>query len=225
MAVVGCQHVVGHVPLVDIDVRPLSALRLVAGDGVGVLHLQGIVEPVLLEFLHALRLEAYVVVVGQHAFVELCLLFACQCGSLARQRVQQHGGGEFAVVVVGHRHGHFGKSEAVELLLPPDALHHGTVAIGYKGRGFLLPPVVVVLHNHEHIAVRQLLLAVEYCVAYALVVDVRTFVRAGDDDGVVLAYMTVAVAELLNEFVAPHQVYVGEPLEAYFRHSCAVVEQ
>ena len=37
--VVRSEHVVGHVALVYVHVRPLSALRLVAGHGVGVLYL------------------------------------------------------------------------------------------------------------------------------------------------------------------------------------------
>ena len=36
---VGGEHVVGHIALIQIDVRPLSALSFMAGDGIGKFHL------------------------------------------------------------------------------------------------------------------------------------------------------------------------------------------
>ncbi len=39
--IVGREHVVSHITLVDIDMCPLSTLRLVTGGGIGVFHLQG----------------------------------------------------------------------------------------------------------------------------------------------------------------------------------------
>lgn len=47
MNVVGREHVVCHVALIDVYVRPLPALCLMAGYGVGILYLQGIVTWVL----------------------------------------------------------------------------------------------------------------------------------------------------------------------------------
>lgn len=47
MDIVGREHVVGHVALVNIYVRPLSALCLMTCYGIGILYLQGIVTRVL----------------------------------------------------------------------------------------------------------------------------------------------------------------------------------
>ena len=54
--VVGREHVVGHVALVYIYVCPLSALRLVAGHGVGIFYLKCIVVGVFLQLLVAFGL-------------------------------------------------------------------------------------------------------------------------------------------------------------------------
>ena len=73
--VVGREHLIGHVALVEIDVCPLPALCLVAGDGVAELHLQGVVVSVLTDFLHAVGLQRYVGIVLQHIPEELLVLF------------------------------------------------------------------------------------------------------------------------------------------------------
>ncbi len=67
MDVVGSKHVVGHVALVQIDMSPLTALRLVAGHGIGELYLQGIVELVRAHMLHAVGLQGDVGIIGEHA--------------------------------------------------------------------------------------------------------------------------------------------------------------
>ena len=54
--IVGIDHIVGHVALVDIDICPLSALGLVASDGISEFHLQGVVVIILADVLHTLRL-------------------------------------------------------------------------------------------------------------------------------------------------------------------------
>ena len=76
--VVGSEHVVSHVTLVDIDMRPLTALCLVTSDGIGELHLQGIVVAILLQLVQAVLLQRDVRVVVHHAVVELLLLLAGQ---------------------------------------------------------------------------------------------------------------------------------------------------
>ena len=42
MNIVGTQHLVGHIALVEIHMRPLSTLRLVARDCVAIFYLQGV---------------------------------------------------------------------------------------------------------------------------------------------------------------------------------------
>lgn len=81
MDVVGSEHVVGHVALVYIDVSPLSALRLVAGYGVGELHLEGVIVLVFAHMLHAVGLDGYVLIVFQHCVEQLFALLARQCGA------------------------------------------------------------------------------------------------------------------------------------------------
>ena len=54
---------------VDENVGPLSALRLVAGDGIGEFHLQGVVVGVLFQFRHAVALGGQVGVVFHDALV------------------------------------------------------------------------------------------------------------------------------------------------------------
>ena len=53
--IIGCQVFIRHIPLVQKDILPLPALRLVASHGIGILHLQGVVVRVCLHLLHRSR--------------------------------------------------------------------------------------------------------------------------------------------------------------------------
>ena len=55
--IVGGEHVVGHIALIQIDVRPLSALSFMAGDGIGKFHLKGIIVTIRLHLFDAFRRE------------------------------------------------------------------------------------------------------------------------------------------------------------------------
>ena len=48
MDTIRCEHIIAHVSLVYIDMAPLSALRLMACDGIGILDLQGVIIDVFL---------------------------------------------------------------------------------------------------------------------------------------------------------------------------------
>ena len=63
MDIVRREHIVGHVALVDIYVRPLSALRLVAGYGVCVFYLDGVEIGIFPYGFHAVSLSGYVGIV------------------------------------------------------------------------------------------------------------------------------------------------------------------
>ena len=54
--IVGCEHIIRHIPLIEIHMCPLSALGLMTGHGIGELHLKGIVITVALQFFDAFRL-------------------------------------------------------------------------------------------------------------------------------------------------------------------------
>ena len=87
MYIVGRQHIVRHVSLVDVYVRPLAALCLVARHGIGILYLQGIVVGVFLKLLVALGLGAYVGIIEHHLFKQAVALLTRQSRSLGRERV------------------------------------------------------------------------------------------------------------------------------------------
>ena len=53
---------------------PLSALCLMAGDGIGELYLQGVIILISLQFLDALYLQWLVGIVLHHGMIELFLL-------------------------------------------------------------------------------------------------------------------------------------------------------
>ena len=53
MDIVGGEHVVCHIALIQIDMRPLATLSFVAGDGIGELNLKGVVVTVALQFFDA----------------------------------------------------------------------------------------------------------------------------------------------------------------------------
>ena len=66
MDVVGGKHFVGHVALVHIDVRPLTALRLVARHGIRIFYLQGVIVWIGFQLLEAVGLSGDVSIVEHH---------------------------------------------------------------------------------------------------------------------------------------------------------------
>mgnify|MGYP004419271719 CR=1 FL=1 len=138
--IVGREHFVGHIALVYVDVRPLSALRLMARDGIGVLYLQRIVVGISFQTLVAFGLGAHIGVVCHHLIEELLILFACEGRSLSSERVGKRRHLQLVVVVVGELQPEVDEVEAVEVAAVAHALYHGTVAVGYErwGRATLL---------------------------------------------------------------------------------------
>ena len=89
MDVVRSEHIVGHVALIEIDVRPLSALSFVTGDGIGELHLQGVEITVGLQFCDAVCLERYIGIVFHHGIEELFLLFTGEGWCLGGEGIKE----------------------------------------------------------------------------------------------------------------------------------------
>ena len=67
MHVFGRKHVVSHVSLVNVYMLPLSALRLVAGNGIGKFYLQGVIIAVGFHGFEAVGLERKVLIIVHHA--------------------------------------------------------------------------------------------------------------------------------------------------------------
>ena len=193
--------------------RPLTALCLVTSGGIGKLHLQGIVVAVGLDLLQAVSLQGNVGIVGHHLFEELFLLLMGQRRSLTGQCVEQHRSRQFFVVVVGERHGHLSKAEAIELVDVLHATHYGMVTIGEELQARARTPEVIVLHDHQQVARTQFFLTSQNLVADALVEDVGTFVGTCHHHRLVEAYPTIAARQRLDEFVAHHPMDVGKALE------------
>lgn len=231
--IVGREHVVGHVALVNIYVRPLSALCLVAGNGIGILYLQGIVTRVLPYLLQAVGFQRHILIVFHNSVEEPLALFARKSRSLSHKTVGYGGYHYFIIVVIGKLKPHVGKVKTVELAQVSNPYHHGPVAVGNKRQrltfgftsvavaraavleslflgGSLFGPVVVVSHHHEHVARCQLFLTAQHHAAYAGVVGIGALVAARYHDGLVGAHFRVAAVKLLNEFAARHHAYVGK---------------
>ena len=233
MDVVGREHFLGDIALIDIDVRPLTALRLVAGHGIAVFHLQRAVIDIFHHLFQPLRLRLDIGIIGQNAVVELATLLCGECWSLALQRVEQHHRLQFGIVVVGKAQQHVGKAKTVHLVDVSDATNHRVVAVGNEIQlRFLAPPYSILLprssfllprssfllqilipHHHQQIARRQFLLATENRVSDARVISICAFVRPRDNNRFVHPDRAVTRRQRLDEFVATHDSNVGKTLE------------
>ena len=69
MDIVRREHIIRHIPLIEIDMRPLTTLCLMTGDGIGKLHLQGVVVTVFFQFLDLICLPGYIAIVFQHGII------------------------------------------------------------------------------------------------------------------------------------------------------------
>ena len=134
--IIGREHVVRHITLIHINMRPLSALRLMAGHGIGKLHLQGIEELVLTNRLHPIRLERNVLIIFFYLTEELLLLLMGQGWRLARQSIQQHRCLQLVIVIIGELQQKRGKTETVKVDAATNPQDLGTVAIRKESRKF-----------------------------------------------------------------------------------------
>ena len=119
----------GDVALVHEYAGPLAALGLVAGDGVGVFYLQGVVVGVLAHGFEALALGGQVGVVGEDGLVEAALLLVGEGWALALERGEHHAALHFFVVVGEIKRG-VGEAEAILLVLVAEMSDFGHVAVG-----------------------------------------------------------------------------------------------
>ena len=163
MDIIGIEHIIRHVPLIHIHMCPLSALCLVAGYGVCEFHLQGIEELILSDGLHPICLERNILIILFYLMEELLLLFMGQGRRLARQCIQQHRSFQLIIAVIGKLEQQRGKAEAIEVNAAAHLQHFRPIAIRQKSRNIVtlkfiitLPlffhPVIIVLHNHQDIA-------------------------------------------------------------------------
>ncbi len=68
--------------------------------------------------------------------------------------------------------------------------------------------MVVVLDDHQHIAALDLLFGRERIAAYALVIAVGAFVRAGNDDRLVAAVTVVTLLQALHKLATADRAEV-----------------
>ena len=189
-----------------------------AGDGIGILGLQGIVVGVGLQPLDAFGLRGDIGIVLQHGVEEAVGLLAGQGRCIATEGVQQEADLLLAVVVVGKSEGDVGKAEPIQLARAAHSAHDGHLAVGDEVRAFvLLRPIVIVLGHHQDVARLQLFFPPKDALADALVVDVGTLVAAADDDGLVHPVAGITLFQGINQFVAGHKTDVVESLYAQAR--------
>src|SRR3712207_5395230 len=211
---------------------PLSALRFVASYGVGVFYLHGIEMAVVTESLHTIGLQRNICIVGQHLLIELLLLSMCERGRLRYERVENYGGVQLEVVVVGKAKEHVGEAKAIEFVYVAHPFNDATVAVGNERRLLLRRLLLVfrvgrrevfVLYHHEYVAPGELLFAPEHHVPDALVVNVGAFVAACNDHCLVGSHLGVAAVELLDEVVTTHESDVWKAVEAYLGQRGGIV--
>ena len=90
MNIVGCEHFVSHIALVEIDVRPLSALRFVARNGIAELYLHGVEVFVFAQLLHTIGFSGHVGIVFHYTLKQFVVLFVCQCRGFRRECVEHN---------------------------------------------------------------------------------------------------------------------------------------
>ena len=88
MVIVSIDHVVGHIALIDINVTPLPALRLMAGDSIGELHLQSIEVSIAFHCPQSFWLGFKISIVFHHLIEELFALLPGEGGRVGQERVE-----------------------------------------------------------------------------------------------------------------------------------------
>ena len=152
----GEHGIVGNSPHVDKHILPLSALCLVASDGVAIFHLKGIEKSIFLQ-----RTVAGTLVARQfllHLHEKLLILLACESRSIGGECIKHHTGIKLHLMV-GEIEGYAGKAEALSLLGAVHTRHPCHIAIGTEiNFVILLTPEIVVLRHQHLVATAQFLL-------------------------------------------------------------------
>ena len=139
MDIVGREHIVRHIALININMCPLPALCLITGDGVCKLDLQGIIVFVFLDGLHPVSLQRNVRIVFFYLLEEFFALLMSQGWSLSGQGIEQYRGRQFIIIIVRKKQRGIGKMEAIEFVDITHSHHPTAVAVGNEGKSLSLP--------------------------------------------------------------------------------------
>ena len=137
MDIIGSKHIVRHIPLIYIDMRPLSTLCLMTGNGIGKLHLQSIEIRILPDCLHTVCLQWYVLIIFLYLTEKLLLLVMGQSRRLTRQSIQQNRCLQFVIVVIRKLQQKRCKTETIEVDTTAHLHHLRPIAISQKSRKFV----------------------------------------------------------------------------------------
>src|SRR5574344_875082 len=88
MYIVGVEHFVGHITLIKIDVRPLSALSLMASHRISIFYLNGIEIIILFNLFKSVMLQLDIGVILHYRIKELLVLLESQGRRLRLQSIQ-----------------------------------------------------------------------------------------------------------------------------------------
>ena len=69
MDIVGGKHIIGHVTLIYIDVRPLTTLGLMTSNGIGIFYLESVIVLIALQFLYALNFLWHISIIFHNSIV------------------------------------------------------------------------------------------------------------------------------------------------------------
>ena len=137
---------------------------------------------------------------------------------LARERrrfgldgIQQDFATDLHVAVIGEREHGVGEMKSVEILEATQADKPGDVAVGdevHRPLGIRRRIVVVVFHDHQHVAALDLLFGTENITANPFVVTVRPLVRPGDDDHLVAAVTVEGILQLFHEITTLYRLEI-----------------
>ena len=233
MNIIGGEHIVRHIALIDIHMRPLTTLCLVTSGSIGKFHLQSIIIAVFLHLFQSVLFLGDISIILHHCLIELFLLLARQGGSLGSQCVEHHQCCEFIVVIVRESHCHFGKMETILFMHISHLSDHATVSIGYKLHcrhntplTFIVPlayrrgvrgEAIIILHHHQLVAPGESFLTSQYHIADALIIDVCTFITACNNHRFIKSYPRIATCQRLYQLVTGYHSDILETVESNLR--------
>ena len=157
---------------------------------------------------------------------------------LARQGIQQHGSLQLIVAVIRKLKQKGGKAEAIEVDAAAHLQHLRPVTIRQKSRNivtwnliilflYLLPlflhPIIIVLHNHEDVALREFLFPIKHHISDTLVEDICTLITASHHNGIIQSHMVIAVSKRLYQFGTRHLSDIRKARKANLRELGDVV--
>ena len=184
-----------------------------AGYGIGIFELEGIVERVRLDRVISLLLGGETLIILHDSLIQSILLLPGQRCRLRIQSIETDLRLNLQIIVVRETKSRIREMQAEPFLIMSDSDKFCNVAIGNVVELFgPLSEMIAVLDHHKPVPPHEPLLLVLDRSPYAGIVPVGPLVGPAEDDGLIFPVAVERLRQCLQEFPSADSLHISEPI-------------